>query len=252
MDGLDVAADSRGALALRGISFDVRAGEVVGVGGLMGAGRTELVMHLFGVWGERRAGRVLVGGRTLSAGSPRGALAAGLVLVTEDRKRFGLVLGQTVAYNLSLSVVARYAPRGIIDEAMERRAVRPFFESLRIKARDLDARVGELSGGNQQKVVLGKALMVEPKVVLLDEPTRGIDVAAKVDVYELVNRLTAEGKAVVLVSSELPELLGMSDRILVLHQGQLTGAFDRAEASPEKILATAMGRSPISSSPSAG
>jgi D-xylose transport system ATP-binding protein len=239
---LDVAADRVTRVVLKGVSFEARAGEVLGIGGLMGAGRTELVMHLFGAWGDRRAGRVDVDGVVLDGQKPRVAMAAGMVLVTEDRKRYGLVLDQSVGFNMSLSVIERFATHGFIDEETERRSIRPLFDSLRIKAHDLDVRVGSLSGGNQQKVVIGKALLVGPKVVLLDEPTRGIDVAAKVDVYELVNQLTAEGKAVVLVSSELPELLGMSDRILVLHEGRVTGEFERAEASPEKVLAAAMGR----------
>jgi D-xylose transport system ATP-binding protein len=241
VSGLDVAAEAHGPLVLHDVSFEVRAGEVLGIGGLMGAGRTELVMSLFGAWGHRRRGEVVLDGKPLRPRTPRDAMSEGLVLVSEDRKRYGLVLDQSVAFNLSLSVLGRYARGGFIDEPLERRSIRPLFESLRVKARDLDARVGDLSGGNQQKVVLGKALLVGPKVVMLDEPTRGIDVAAKVDVYELINQLTDEGKAVILVSSELPELMGMSDRILVLHEGAVTGAFDRADATPEKILSAAMG-----------
>jgi D-xylose transport system ATP-binding protein len=243
VEHLEVASDKQTeAPRLRNISFEARAGEVLGIGGLMGAGRTELVMHLFGAWGDRRAGRVSVDGVALEGNGPRASMAAGMVLVTEDRKRYGLVLDKSVGFNMSLSVIDRYAHHGIIDEAEERSAIRPLFQSLRVKALDLDARVGNLSGGNQQKVVIGKALLTEPKVVLLDEPTRGIDVGAKVDVYNLINQLTAEGKAVVLVSSELPELLGMSDRVLVLYEGTVTGEFDRASATPEKVLAAAMGR----------
>ncbi len=240
---LDVAADAESPVVLKNVSFEARAGEVLGIGGLMGAGRTELVMHLFGAWGDRRKGEVTVDGVVLEGLGPREAMAAGMVLVTEDRKRYGLVLDKSVGFNMSLSVIERYTHHGLIDEASERKSIRPLFESLRVKALDLDARVGDLSGGNQQKVVIGKALLAEPKVVLLDEPTRGIDVGAKVDVYVLINQLTAEGKAVVLVSSELPELLGMSDRVLVLHEGTVTGEFDRASVSPEKVLAAAMGRS---------
>jgi len=241
VEDLDVAPDSSSPPLLRGISFEARAGEVVGIGGLMGAGRTELLMHLVGAWGKRRRGRVEVGGAPLEPGTPRDAMAAGLVLVSEDRKRYGLVLDKSVGFNMSLSVIGRFAPHGIVDEAREQLSIRPLFDTLRIKARDVEAEVRELSGGNQQKVVLGKAILVEPKVVLLDEPTRGIDVGAKVDVYELVNRLSAEGKAVVLVSSELPELTHMSDRILVLHEGAVSAEFEPAAASPEMILAAAMG-----------
>jgi D-xylose transport system ATP-binding protein len=214
---------------------------VVGIGGLMGAGRTELVMHLFGAFGHRRRGVVEVDGHPLQGNSPRESMAAGMVLVSEDRKRYGLVLEESVRFNLSLSVLERFAPHGFIDEAAEEKAIRASYAELRIKARSLSAEARELSGGNQQKIVIGKAMMVGPRVVLLDEPTRGIDVGAKVEVYELINRLTAQGKAVVLVSSELPELLGMSDRVLVLHEGSISGAFARAAASPEKVLAAAMG-----------
>jgi D-xylose transport system ATP-binding protein len=251
VEGLDVAPDRRSPPKLRSVSFEARAGEVVGIGGLMGAGRTELLMHLVGGWGVRRAGRVVVDGRALEAATPRDAMAAGLVLVSEDRKRYGLLLDRSIAFNLSLSVVERFAPHGIVDEPLERETLRPVFDSLRIKAPDLDVRAGALSGGNQQKVVLGKALLVGPKVVLLDEPTRGIDVAAKVDVYELVNRLTDEGKAVVLVSSELPELMGMSDRLVILYEGAVGGAFERAEATPDALLAAAMGQGRAAAPPRA-
>ena len=228
--------------ALRGISFEAHAGEVLGIGGLMGAGRSELLMHLIGAWGVRRGGRVLLGGQPFHARSPREALDAGVVLVSEDRKRYGLVLDEDLVFNLSLSVVDRFAAGGIIDQPLVYRRTGEMRDALRIKARDLEVAARTLSGGNQQKVVLGKALLTEPRVVLLDEPTRGIDVGAKAEVYELLGKLTAEGKAVVLVSSELPELLGLSDRIVMLHEGAVAGTFARAEATPEKLLAAAMGQ----------
>ena len=178
--------------------------------------------------------------------------------MSEDRKRYGLILPQPIGFNLSLSSLARFTrtpplKRGpqdglytrrlaLIDAPAEHEANQHFFTSLRLKAPDQHARVGGLSGGNQQKVVLGKALMTEPAVVLLDEPTRGIDVGAKLEVYELINRLTAEGKAVILVSSELPELMGMSDRIIMLTAGRIGGEFARADFAQEKLLAAAMGR----------
>ena len=240
--GLSAAATRGGPARLHNISFEVRAGEVLGVGGLMGAGRTELLMHLFGAWGFRLAGQVQLAGRPLAASSPVAALAAGLVLASEDRKRYGLILGESVGFNLSLSFITRLRRGGLIDEEREAHANQALFRSLQIKAPSLETAVGTLSGGNQQKVVLGKALMTGPRVVLLDEPTRGIDVGAKLEVYALVNELTAQGKAVVLVSSELPELMGMSDRILMLHGGRIGGSFTRAEATPERLLAAAMGR----------
>ncbi len=243
---------------LRDITFELRPGEVLGFGGLMGAGRTELLMHLFGAWGHRVSGEVTLRGQPFPAPTPRDAITRGLVLVSEDRKRYGLILPQLIGFNLSLSSLSRFTRtpprwRGLwdglyarqlapIDAPAEHDANQHFFTSLRIKAPDQHARVGGLSGGNQQKVVLGKALMTEPTVVLLDEPTRGIDVGAKLEVYELINRLTAEGKAVILVSSELPELMGMSDRIIMLAAGRIGGAFARADFSQEKLLAAAMGR----------
>ncbi len=242
VDHLSVAASPNRPARLHDISFTVRAGEVLGIGGLMGAGRTELLMHIFGAWGLRLGGQVMIGSRSLRDATPVEALAAGLALVSEDRKRYGLVLDRDIGFNLSLSSLLRLRRGLLVDEEAEVRANQGFFSSLRVKAPSLETVVGTLSGGNQQKVVIGKALMTGPRVVFLDEPTRGIDVGAKLEVYELVNRLTAEGKAVVLVSSELPELMGMSDRILMLHEGGLGGEFSRTEATPERLLAAALGR----------
>ena len=163
------------------------------------------------------------------------------MLVSEDRRRYGLVLEHEVGFNLSLSSLAQFTRAGFINHSRETQVNRRYFESLRIKATGLDAIAGRLSGGNQQKIVLGKALMTGPKVIMLDEPTRGIDVGAKIEIYELINRLTAEGKAVLLVSSELPELMGMSDRILMLHEGRIGGEFTRAEATQERLMEAAMG-----------
>ncbi|MBL9202004.1 MAG: sugar ABC transporter ATP-binding protein, partial [Opitutaceae bacterium] len=198
--GLTVAPAKNAPTFLRNLSFDLKAGEVLGIGGLMGAGRTELLMHVFGAWGHRVAGEVKLLSQPHDAPSPRDSIARGLVLATEDRKRHGLVLGQDIGFNLSLSSLRRFtrAP-GRIHRPAEQVSNQRHFDALRIKAPGQSARVGGLSGGNQQKVVLGKALMTEPHVVMLDEPTRGIDVGAKVEVYELINRLTAEGKAVLLV-----------------------------------------------------
>jgi len=232
-----------GVERLHEISLEVRAGEVVGIGGLMGAGRTELFMHLFGALGVRTSGSVRLNGKKLDAGAtPEQVIQRGMVLVSEDRRRYGLVLEKEVGFNLSLSSIARYTRMGLIDHRRERRANMEFFDSLRIKATGLEAVAGKLSGGNQQKIVLGKALMTEPKVILLDEPTRGIDVGAKLEIYEIINRLTAEGKAVILVSSELPELIGMSDRILMLNEGRVGGEFTRTEATQEKLMSAAMGQ----------
>jgi D-xylose transport system ATP-binding protein len=174
--------------------------------------------------------------------SARRAMDAGLVLVTEDRKRLGLILGLGVDVNLTLSALAGLRRGPFVDRDRELAATREMAASLRIKAHALDGAVGMLSGGNQQKVVIGKALFTRPTVLLLDEPTRGIDIGARLEIYQLMNRLAGEGTAIVMVSSELPELIGMSDRILMLHEGRVGGVFARAEATEAGLLAAAMGR----------
>ncbi len=240
---LTVAAAPDTPPVLRDITFDLHPGEVLGVGGLMGAGRTELLMHLFGAWGRRIGGTVTLRGAPYDAPSPRASIARGLVLASEDRRRYGLVLDHSIGFNLSLSSLGRFTrPPGRLDLPAEACRNQELFDALRIKAPGQPTRAGGLSGGNQQKVVLGKALMTEPAVVLLDEPTRGIDIGAKFEVYTLVRRLTAEGKAVLLVSSELPELMGLSDRILMLAAGRIGGEFPRAAFDQERLLAAAMGR----------
>lgn len=238
---LSVAPAHGDPARLQNISFDVHAGEVLGIGGLMGAGRTELLMHLFGAWGVRLRGTVELDGCPFEAVTPEEAIKLGLVLASEDRKRYGVLLEKSIGFNLSLSSLPSLKVRGFIDGNQEYLKNKHYFDFLRVKAPDMEAEVGQLSGGNQQKVVLGKALMTRPKVVFLDEPTRGIDVGAKVEVYELINQLTEQGQAVVLVSSELPELMGMSDRILMLAEGQMGGLFEKNEATQERLLAAAMG-----------
>jgi D-xylose transport system ATP-binding protein len=240
--GLCVVPPRSGGVALQDLGFEARAGEVLGIGGLMGAGRTELLMHLVGLWGARAGGTVELDGEPFEVRGPRQALVRGLALVTEDRKRYGLVLEQGIAFNVSLASLRALRRGPFVDRDAEVLRARAAVDDLRIKAQDLEQAVGTLSGGNQQKVVLGKVLLTQPKVLLLDEPTRGIDVGAKLEVYELVNRLTAAGQAIVLVSSELGELLGMSDRIVMLCDGRVGGVFDRAEATQERLLAAAMGR----------
>jgi D-xylose transport system ATP-binding protein len=240
--GLQVAAPRGRVGGLHDVSFTVRAGEVLGIGGLMGAGRSELLLHLMGLWGTRTAGEVTLAGQPLVPRNAHAALAAGLALVTEDRKRFGLVLPQGVAFNLSLSSLGRLRRGPFVDGDREVQRARAVVEELGIRAQGLEQPVATLSGGNQQKVVLGKVLLTQPRVLLLDEPTRGIDVGAKLEVYQLINRLTRAGQAIVLVSSELGELLGMSDRILMLCEGRVGGVFERSAATQEQLLAAAMGR----------
>jgi D-xylose transport system ATP-binding protein len=235
--------DTLGRTRLHDVSFQLRAGEVLGIGGLMGAGRTELLMHLFGAWGHRKSGTVSLQGKTLPQADPVKALRSGLALVSEDRRRYGLVLEEPIGFNLSLSSLQEVTQHGLVNRSAEARRNREIYEALQVKATGLEAIVGRLSGGNQQKVVIGKALLTHPQVVMLDEPTRGIDVGAKIEIYELINRLTAEGKAVLLVSSELPELIGMSDRILMLNAGCIGGSFSRAEATQEKLMQAAVAAS---------
>jgi D-xylose transport system ATP-binding protein len=218
----------------------VRAGEVLGIGGLMGAGRTELLMHILGLYGRRLSGNVLIQGQPLKSDFPADVIKNGVFLASEDRKRFGLLLTKSVGFNLSLASLRQFTRNNLIDQNSEMKSNQFFMKALGIKARGQETPVLILSGGNQQKVVLGKALMTQPRVILLDEPTRGIDVGAKIEVYEIINKLTSEGKGVILVSSELPELMGMSDRIIILSDGKIGGTFNRNEANQEAIMNAAM------------
>ncbi len=245
VENVSVTNPQTGRKFLHDISFSLRAGEVLGLGGLMGAGRTELLMHIFGVWGQRESGTVRLDGHELREGKPDKNIRHGLVLVSEDRRRYGLILEKPIGFNLSLSSLPNLTSHRLIDRGLEFERNNHFFQSLRVKAPTLEALVSKLSGGNQQKVVVGRALMTEPLVIFLDEPTRGIDVGAKLEIYEIINQLTDAGKAVVLVSSELPELMGLSDRILMLHEGRVGGEFTRTEATPEKLLAAALGQTKV-------
>ncbi|MFW6050736.1 MAG: sugar ABC transporter ATP-binding protein [Myxococcota bacterium] len=238
--GLSVAEQPGGTARLRNIDLDARAGEVLGIGGLMGAGRTELLMHLFGAWGHRLSGEVALDDGP-PASAPAEAIRRGVGLVTEDRKRLGLVLDQSVGFNLSLASLRLLRRGPFVDAPGEARRNQASVRELGIRTPGLDTPVKHLSGGNQQKVVLGKALMPSPHVVLLDEPTRGVDVGAKAELYALIDRMTTEGRAVVLASSELPELMGLADRIVMLHEGSIGGTFRREEATQERLLAAAMG-----------
>ena len=237
-----LSADGGGGVKrLDDVSFSVRAGEVLGIGGLMGAGRTELLLHLFGAWGRRTAGELRLGGAPLPARTPWDSLAAGLALVSEDRRRHGLIIDQSVGFNLSLSTLSSLMRGGLLDAREEAVLNERDRADLRIKTPSLASRIGGLSGGNQQKVLFGRARRSTPKVLLLDEPTRGVDVGAKVEIYEVINSLTERGLAVVLVSSELPELIGMSDRIVMMRSGRVAGEFSRAEATQERLIAAALG-----------
>jgi ribose transport system ATP-binding protein len=235
-----------GDFLIRGVSFRVRRGEVLGIFGLMGAGRTELLECLFGLHGRACSGDVYIGGRRAALRSPADAIAHGLALAPEDRMRDGLVLSMSVGENASLASLDRAERFGLMNDRAEREHVQGYIERFRVKTPSLRQRIRDLSGGNQQKVILAKWLATGPKVLLLDEPTRGIDIQTKEEVYALINELTNDGLAVLAVSSELPEILAVSDRILVLSEGRPTAEFARAEATEEKIMHAALPRKPAS------
>ena len=220
------------------IHFEVRAGEVLGVSGLIGAGRSEILNALFGV-NRKTSGRVLLDGKPLSIEGPADAIAAGIGFVTEDRKSQGLVLGLSLRENVTLVHLEEYARAGIINRKAEDAAVKELMDELQIRARDAELEVKALSGGNQQKVVFAKWLAKPPKVLLLDEPTRGVDVGGKAEIYHTINRLAAAGTAIVMVSSELPEVLAMSDRILVMREGRQAAIFDAKATNQEQIITAA-------------
>jgi D-xylose transport system ATP-binding protein len=231
----------RGKFLVNDVSFAVRRGEVLGIAGLMGAGRSDLLMGVFGAHPGRTRGEVYVEGRRVHIRRPSDAIRAGLGFVTEDRKRFGLVLEQTILNNMTLAGLRRLSGRFVTDVDAEAAAGGRAMKDLRVKANSVFTVAGTLSGGNQQKVVLAKWLLTSPRILFLDEPTRGIDVGAKQEIYGHINRLAQEGLAIVLVSSELPEVLGLSDRVIVLHEGRVTGEFRRSEATPEAVMACATG-----------
>ncbi|MBQ5620829.1 MAG: sugar ABC transporter ATP-binding protein [Alistipes sp.] len=223
-------------LKLENISFEVRRGEVVGIYGLMGAGRTEVLETIFGLHGDEAQGSLRIAGRELMPRSPREAMDAGIALIPEDRKHDGLVLGMDIARNTTLASIGEVLRWGGIDRRKEEAEADRYRAELAIKSHSCHQLTGELSGGNQQKVVLAKMLRTEPQVLLLDEPTRGIDINAKNEIYKLIDRLASEGRAVVVVSSEMPEIMALSDRILTLSAGRLTATFNRNEFSEERLL----------------
>ena len=225
--------------AFQNVSFSVRRGEILGLAGLMGAGRTEIIRCLFGLDRYDR-GQIFIDGRQVTIASPVDALKLGLGLVSEDRQVTGLIPCLSLGVNITLSNLSQCAWGPVIVREKEQKLVRQMIDDLRIKAPGSDATVGNLSGGNQQKVVLAKALLGRPEILLLDEPTRGIDIGTKAEIYTLMRRLADEGKAVVMVSSELPEIIGMSDRVVVLNRGTVTGQLTRAEVHPEAIMRYAM------------
>lgn len=225
----------------RDISFEVRRGEIVALAGLVGAGRSEVAQAVFGV-DRADAGEVVVDGRTLPAGSPTAAMDAGLALVPEDRRQRGLVMDMSIERNIALTGLDRLGRGGMVRRALERGRAADWAVRLQVTYNRLADPVGVLSGGNQQKVVLAKWLATEPAVLIVDEPTRGIDVGTKAEVHRLLSFLAAEGLAVLMISSDLPEVLGMADRVLVMHEGRLTAEIPRSEATEETVMAAATGR----------
>jgi D-xylose transport system ATP-binding protein len=226
---------------LKGVSFNLRQGEILGIAGLMGSGRTELVMTLFGEYGKVTQGKVKMAGKEIHIHSSRNAVQHGISLVPEDRKRHGLVLIQSILRNISLANLDQFASFFRIDGYHELRESLTYAKSLAIKASNLNAPADSLSGGNQQKVVISKWLMSKPKILIMDDPTRGIDVGTKYEIYRIMNDLSENGIAIIMISSDLEEVLGMSDRVMVMHEDRSVCTLDIADASQERIMALATG-----------
>jgi ABC-type sugar transport system ATPase subunit len=224
-----------------GVSFNIRKGEILGIAGLMGAGRTELAMSIFGSYGVGRTGELLLNGKKMVANSPSACIEKGVAYLSEDRKRYGFIAMMDLCGNITLASMAKLWKNGVIDGNEEIRRTEQYVGDLSIKTPSVEQKVGNLSGGNQQKVVVGKWLMTHPKVLFLDEPTRGIDVGAKIEIYNIMNQLVEQGVCIVMISSELPEILGISDRILVMHMGRLVGDLSWKEATQEKVMYLATG-----------
>ncbi|WP_421000418.1 sugar ABC transporter ATP-binding protein [Carnobacterium maltaromaticum] len=229
-----------GTSGFENISFSVKSGEIVGFSGLMGAGRTEIMRGIFGI-DPISQGEIILEGKKVQLKNPSTSIKAGVGFLTENRKEEGLVLDFSIKDNISLPSIDEFRVRGLIDTKTEDEFVQLLMKRLTVKAQNEDISAGSLSGGNQQKVVLAKWIGIGPKVLILDEPTRGVDVGAKREIYQLMNELAERGVAIVMVSSDLPEVLGVSDRILVVHEGKIAGELNRTEATQEKIMNLATG-----------
>jgi L-arabinose transport system ATP-binding protein len=225
----------------RDMSFSIRAGEILGFGGLVGAGRTELAKVIFGEH-PRRGGTIRLGGRERNIRSPADAIASDIGFAPENRKAEGLILVRSVIENASMAIYRRLARWGVLRDAMMVDEVAPVIRALDVKTPSLDQEVGKLSGGNQQKVVLSRWLAAGPRLLILDEPTRAVDVGAKAEIYRLIDRLAREGMAIMLISSEMPELLALSDRIVVMSGGRLSPVIEKRDATEEVILSHALGQ----------
>ena len=240
----DIVLETRGLecreSGIRDVNLSVRAGEILGLAGLVGSGRTELARVLFGLT-PADAGQILLRGELVVVSEPSGAIEIGIAYVPEDRRRHGVILEMPVAANATLAALRKISRGGLIDFSRERAIVATFAEKFAIKARSLDVPVSTLSGGNQQKVALARWLVTEPSVLILDEPTQGVDVGAKAEIHKLMGELASRGLAIIMISSELPEVLGMSDRIAVMHGGTIVDTLDREGATQEAILEMALG-----------
>lgn len=244
--GCDIALELRNlcckAAEVRNVNLTLRSGEIVGLSGLVGSGRTELARTIFGLT-PADSGEIRLKGKPIEIGNAADAIASGLAYVPEDRRKHGVIPELPISSNVTLAILSRLARGGSIDFAKETRIASEYLRRLRIKAPSLHASVATLSGGNQQKVALSRWLATNPFVLILDEPTQGIDIGAKAEIHALIGDLAAQGMAVLMISSELPEILGMSDRIAVMRDGRIVGVLDRAEATQEKILNLALGDS---------
>jgi putative multiple sugar transport system ATP-binding protein len=222
---------------VNGINLNVRKGEVVGIAGLMGAGRTEFAMSVFGkAYGQKISGEVFIKGKKVDVSTIGKAVDNGIAYVTEDRKTYGLNLIDHIKHNTTIAHLDGVSKNGVIDDMAELKVANEYRRKTNIRSSSIYQKTGNLSGGNQQKVVLSKWLFANPELLILDEPTRGIDVGAKYEIYSIINQLVSEGKSVLMISSEMPELLGVCDRIYVMNQGRLVGEMPASEASQEKIM----------------
>lgn len=233
--------DPSGHQVVKDVSFSVQAGEIVGLAGLMGAGRTETISSVFGAVKGKVTGTIKIEGKEVQIHSPLDAICQGMAFLSEDRKRYGLIQGQSISKNISISSMDQVNTHGVINLSQEYDITRSYAKELGVKANSVDVNVETLSGGNQQKVLLARCLMTKPKILFLDEPTRGIDVGAKYEIYVLMNELAKQGTAIVMVSSEMPEVIGMSDRVLVMREGKIGGELARAELTQEGIMQIASG-----------
>jgi rhamnose transport system ATP-binding protein len=238
-EALEVRGVSHRASGLHDVSFAVRRGEILGLAGLVGSGRTELAEVLFGLR-PADGGEILIGGRSSKIASPAAAIAAGIAYVPEDRRHHGVVLDMPIFANTSLASLQRVSRRGLIDRRAERTLAQDYIRQLRIKSSSVSALVGSLSGGNQQKVALARWLSTNPAVLILDEPTQGVDVGSKAEIHDLMGALAEQGLAIIMISSEMPEILGMSDRIAVMQAGTIRAILPRADATQDRILHLAL------------